>query len=51
MHGGAAQGIGQALMEHVRFDAGTGQPLSGSLMEYALPRADDLPRPIVELDQ
>src|SRR5262249_42203152 len=51
MHGGAAQGIGQALMEHVRFEAGTGQPMSGSFMEYVLPRADELPRPIVELDQ
>jgi len=43
VHGGVAQGIGQALFEHVLFDAETGQILSGSLMDYALPRADDLP--------
>lgn len=43
VHGGVAQGIGQALFEHVQFDAETGQILSGSLMDYALPRADDLP--------
>ena len=37
------QGIGQALFEQVLFDAETGQILSGSLMDYALPRAGDLP--------
>ena len=42
MHGGIAQGIGQALMEDIRFDAGSAQLLSGSLMDYTLPRADDL---------
>jgi carbon-monoxide dehydrogenase large subunit len=41
MHGGIAQGIGQALMEDVAFDADSGQLLSGSLMDYCLPRADD----------
>ncbi|HKA62152.1 MAG TPA: xanthine dehydrogenase family protein molybdopterin-binding subunit [Methylomirabilota bacterium] len=51
MHGGAAQGIGQALMEHVRFEAGTGQPLTGSFMEYVLPRADDLPPLTVSLNE
>lgn len=51
MHGGAAQGIGQALMEHVRFEADTGQPLTGSFMEYVLPRADDLPAITVELNE
>ena len=51
MHGGAAQGIGQALMEHVRFEADTGQPLTGSFMEYVLPRADDLPAMTVELNE
>jgi carbon-monoxide dehydrogenase large subunit len=50
MHGGAAQGIGQALMEHVRFEASSGQPLTGSFMEYVLPRADDLPAMTVELN-
>jgi carbon-monoxide dehydrogenase large subunit len=43
VHGGVAQGIGQALFEQVMFDAETGQILSGSLMDYALPRAEDLP--------
>jgi aerobic carbon-monoxide dehydrogenase large subunit len=43
VHGGLAQGIGQALWESVVFDADTGQLLSGSLMDYVLPRADTLP--------
>ena len=43
VHGGVAQGIGQALFEHVLFDPETGQNVSGSLMDYALPRAADLP--------
>ena len=42
VHGGLAQGIGQALMEHVVYDA-SGQLLTGSFMDYALPRASDLP--------
>jgi carbon-monoxide dehydrogenase large subunit len=42
VHGAIAQGAGQALLEHAVFDAGSGQPLAGSLMDYALPRADDL---------
>ena len=42
-HGGIAQGVGQALLEDCRYDAETGQLLSGSLMDYCLPRADDLP--------
>jgi carbon-monoxide dehydrogenase large subunit len=42
LHGGVAQGIGQALMEHVRYDD-SGQPITGSLMDYALPRAEDIP--------
>ncbi len=47
-HGGIAQGIGQALMEHVAYDRESGQLLSGSLMDYALPRATDLPMLIVD---
>jgi carbon-monoxide dehydrogenase large subunit len=43
VHGGVAQGIGQALLEQACFDAETGQVLSGSLMDYALPRAADIP--------
>lgn len=42
VHGGVAQGIGQSLLEHVVFDP-EGQLLSGSFMDYALPRAQDLP--------
>lgn len=43
VHGGAVQGIGQALMEDTVFDTGSGQLLSASLMDYALPRALDAP--------
>ena len=42
IHGGIAQGIGQALYEHVAYDE-DGQLLAGSLMDYALPRADHMP--------
>ena len=42
VHGGVAQGLGQALMEDIVYDA-DGQLLSGSFMDYAMPRADDLP--------
>jgi carbon-monoxide dehydrogenase large subunit len=41
--GGVAQGIGQALMERVAYDPATGQPIAPSLMDYALPRALDVP--------
>ena len=40
LDGGAVQGIGQALCEHMVYDADSGQPLTGSLMDYAAPRAD-----------
>jgi carbon-monoxide dehydrogenase large subunit len=43
VQGGVAQGIGQALFEHTVYDPVSGQLLSGSLMDYALPRAGDLP--------
>ncbi|MDU8502945.1 molybdopterin cofactor-binding domain-containing protein, partial [Pseudomonas syringae] len=42
LQGGVAQGIGQALMEEVSYDA-SGQPITGSIMDYALPRAGDVP--------
>jgi carbon-monoxide dehydrogenase large subunit len=42
LHGGFAAGIGQALMEEARYDA-EGQLLSATLMDYAMPRAEDLP--------
>jgi carbon-monoxide dehydrogenase large subunit len=43
IHGGVAQGLGQALMEEIRFDPENGQLLSASFMDYAMPRATDLP--------
>lgn len=43
VHGGIAQGVGQALLEGVRYDPTTGQLLTASYMDYAMPRADDLP--------
>ena len=43
VHGGAVQGIGQALMERTVYDADSGQLLTASLMDYALPRAGDTP--------
>jgi len=43
VHGAIAQGVGQALLEEAVFDPETGQPLTGSFMDYAMPRADDLP--------
>jgi carbon-monoxide dehydrogenase large subunit len=42
IQGGVAQGIGQALMENVVYDRDSGQLLSGSYMDYAMPRADDM---------
>lgn len=42
-HGAMAQGIGQALFERALYDPAAGQPLAGSFMDYALPRAGDLP--------
>ena len=42
IHGGVVQGIGQILKEDIRFDAGSGQLLTGSFMDYAMPRAHDL---------
>ena len=43
VHGGLVQGIGQALMEHCVYDRETGQLLTGSFMDYTMPRADDFP--------
>ncbi len=42
VHGGIAQGVGQAMLEHTVYDE-NGQLLTGSFMDYAMPRADDLP--------
>ena len=43
VHGGVAQGIGQALLEEVRHEAGSGQLVTGSFVDYAMPRAGDMP--------
>jgi carbon-monoxide dehydrogenase large subunit len=48
VHGGLAQGIGQALFENTVYDKASGQLLTGSMMDYCLPRADDLPSFAVE---
>jgi carbon-monoxide dehydrogenase large subunit len=42
-HGGIAQGVGQAMWELCHIDQASGQPLMGSLMDYGMPRADNLP--------
>ena len=47
IHGGVAQGLGQALCEEYAYDA-DGQPLSGTFMDYAMPRADFCPAPTLE---
>ena len=47
VHGGVAQGIGQALLEGAHYDD-TGQLLTGSYMDYAMPRADDVPNFVVD---
>ena len=43
IHGGVVQGLGQALFEELVYDAETGQLLAGSFMDYAMPRAEDMP--------
>jgi carbon-monoxide dehydrogenase large subunit len=50
-HGAIAQGVGQALWEHTHYDAATGQLLTGSLLDYAVPRADRLPSFVTELSE
>jgi aerobic carbon-monoxide dehydrogenase large subunit len=48
MHGGIVHGLGNALMEEAVYDEETGQLLSGTLMDYTLPRAQDVPPMVVE---
>jgi carbon-monoxide dehydrogenase large subunit len=48
-HGAIAQGVGQAMSEQIYVDTDSGQPLTGSLMDYAMPRADTLPAFAVEI--
>ncbi len=49
IHGGIAQGLGQAIMENATYDSESGQLLTGSFMDYAMPRAEDMPDIEVEL--
>jgi aerobic carbon-monoxide dehydrogenase large subunit len=51
IQGGVAQGLGQALREHCVYDPGNGQLLSGSFMDYAVPRAGDMPPMVSEFDE
>jgi carbon-monoxide dehydrogenase large subunit len=51
IHGGVIQGIGQALIEHQVYDRQSGQLLSGSFMDYGMPRADNMPDVQSELEE
>jgi carbon-monoxide dehydrogenase large subunit len=51
IQGGIAQGLGQAMREHCVYDPARGQLLSGSFMDYAVPRAEDMPDIVAELDE
>jgi aerobic carbon-monoxide dehydrogenase large subunit len=51
LHGGIAQGIGQALLEECVYDRESGQLVTGSFQDYAMPRADDLPSFVSVFDQ
>ena len=48
IHGGVGQGVGQALVEDMVYDRDSGQLLSGSLMDYGVPRADMMPEILVD---
>ena len=48
VHGGIAQGLGQAMLEGCVYDTESGQLMTGSYMDYAMPRADDLPNFVVD---
>ena len=49
IHGGIAQGVGQALFENVVYDETSGQLITGSFLDYGMPRADDFPSFVSEL--
>jgi aerobic carbon-monoxide dehydrogenase large subunit len=51
VHGGLAQGIGQALLEHALYDRQSGQLVSGTFMDYAMPRAENFPEFSTELEE
>jgi aerobic carbon-monoxide dehydrogenase large subunit len=48
VHGGVAQGLGQALLEHALYDPASGQMLTASFVDYAIPRAEDVPQIVVQ---
>ena len=50
VHGGIAQGLGQALTEHALYEDGSGQLVTGSFMDYAMPRAHHMPAALVTAD-
>ena len=51
IHGGVVQGIGQALIEHQVYDRQSGQLVSGSFMDYGMPRAEMIPSVEAELEE
>jgi aerobic carbon-monoxide dehydrogenase large subunit len=51
VHGGIAQGLGQALLEHCHYEPDSGQLLAASFMDYAMPRASDLPFYATEISE
>ena len=51
IHGGVAQGVGQALLEDMIYDRETGQVITGSFMDYGMPRADDFPDMAIEMHE
>jgi aerobic carbon-monoxide dehydrogenase large subunit len=51
VHGGIAQGVGQALLEHAYYDPESGQMLAASFMDYAMPRATDMVNYITEISE
>ncbi|HEY2183460.1 MAG TPA: molybdopterin cofactor-binding domain-containing protein, partial [Xanthobacteraceae bacterium] len=51
IHGGVVQGLGQALLEHQVYDRQSGQLLSGSFMDYGMPRADTMPDIAAQLEE
>ena len=51
IHGGVVQGLGQALLEHQVYDRESGQLISGSFMDYGMPRADTMPNMETELEE
>jgi carbon-monoxide dehydrogenase large subunit len=51
IHGGVAQGLGQALMENCVYDPDSGQLMTASFQDYAMPRADDMPPMHVQFNE